>query len=365
MKTGSFILFFVSLLVSSEAALTTRLKDIATIEGVRENQLIGYGVVVGLEGTGDTTQNKFTFQAMANLMERMGLTLDPAAFQMRNTAAVAVTADLPPFSRVGSRIDITVSSLGSAKSLQGGILLITPLLGADGEVYAVAQGAVSIGGFNAGTGGGAGITRNHSTVGRIPNGALIEKEVDFNFNEMSSLNMVLHQGDFTTVDRTVNRINGEFGAIASARDFRTIRIDIPESHRGNPIRLLAALENLSVEPDQSARVVINERTGTIVFGEQVKISTVALAHGSITVTISSQVTVSQPQPFSEGQTVVTEERTADVDEEDAHFSLIGPTTTISDVVTTLNALGATPRDIIAILQAMQSSGALQAELRII
>ncbi len=365
MKRITVTLLLIGLLIPIEAVLTTRLKDIATIEGVRENQLIGYGVVVGLEGTGDTTQNKFTFQAMANLMERMGLTLDPTAFQMRNTAAVAVTANLPPFSRVGSRIDVTVSSLGSAKSLQGGILLITPLLGGDGDVYAVAQGAVSIGGFNAGTGGGAGITKNHSTVGRVPSGALIEKEVDFNFNDLNSLNLVLHQGDFTTVDRTVNRINGEFGAIATAQDFRTIQISIPDSYRSNPIRLLATLENLSVEPDQSARVVINERTGTIVFGEQVKISTVALAHGNITVTISSQVTVSQPQPLSQGQTVVTEERKAEVAEENAHFSLFGPTTTISDVVTTLNALGATPRDIIAILQAMQSSGALQAELRII
>ncbi len=364
MKRIYCILLLIGFLIPLDAALLTRLKDIAAIEGVRENQLIGYGIVVGLEGTGDTTQNKFTFQAMANLMERMGLTLDPNAFQMRNTAAVAVTANLPPFSKVGSRIDITVSSLGSAKSIQGGILLITPLLGGDGEVYAVAQGPISIGGFNASS-GGAGVSKNHSTVGRIPSGALVEKEIDFNFRGMGTLNLVLHKGDFTTVDRTVNRINGEFGPIASASDYRTIKISVPELYKDNPIRLLATLENLSVEPDQSARVVINERTGTIVFGEQVKISTVALAHGSITVTISSQTTVSQPPSFSEGQTVITEEQRTDVAEDNAHFTLFGPTTTISDVVKTLNALGATPRDIIAILQAMQSSGALQAELRII
>ncbi len=364
MKRKLIVVSVIALLMPLQAALSTRLKDIAAIEGVRDNQLIGYGVVVGLDGTGDTTQNKFTFQAMANLMERMGLTLDPTAFQMRNTAAVAVTADLPPFSKVGSRIDITVSSLGSAKSLQGGILLITPLLGADGEVYAVAQGPISIGGFNASS-GGAGVSKNHSTVGRVPSGALVEKEVDFNFGELNNLNLVLHQGDFTTVDRTVNRINTEFGPIAKARDYRTIQISVPDGYRENPIRLLASLENLSVEPDQAARVVINERTGTIVFGEQVKISTVALAHGSITVTISSQLNVSQPPSFSQGQTVVSEEQKTDIAEEDAHFTLFGPTTTISDVVKTLNALGATPRDIIAILQAMQSSGALQAELRII
>jgi len=364
MNRAFSVLWFFMLLLPLEAALSTRLKDIGAIEGVRENQLIGYGIVVGLEGTGDTTQNKFTFQAMANLMERMGLTLDPAAFQMRNTAAVAVTANLPPFSKIGSRIDITVSSLGSAKSIQGGILLITPLLGGDGEVYAVAQGPVSIGGFNASS-GGAGVSKNHSTVGRIPNGALVEKEVDFNFHDLGSLNLVLNKGDFTTVDRTVNRINEEFGPIATAQDYRTIKISIPDLYKDNPIRLLATLENLSVEPDQAARVVINERTGTIVFGEQVKISTVALAHGSITVTISSQTNVSQPLPLSQGQTTLTTDQQTNVAEDNAHFTLFGPTTTISDVVKTLNALGATPRDIIAILQAMQSSGALQAELRII
>lgn len=346
------------------AELSTRLKDIAVIEGVRENQLIGYGVVVGLEGTGDTTQNKFTFQAMANLMERMGLTLEPTAFQMRNTAAVAVTANLPPFSKVGTRIDITVSSIGSAKSIQGGILLITPLMGGDGEIYAVAQGSISIGGFNAGSGGG-GVSKNHSTVGRVPSGALVEKEVDFNFLELKSLNLVLNKGDFTTANRTVEIINSTFGAISSAQDNRTIKVDIPDDYKDNPIRLVATLENLSVEPDQAARVVINERTGTIVFGEQVKISTVALAHGNITVTISSQTSVSQPAPLSQGETVVTEEQKTSVAEDNAHFTLFGPSTSISDVVKTLNALGATPRDIIAILQALQTSGALQAELRII
>jgi flagellar P-ring protein precursor FlgI len=364
MKPVILIILLLSAVVSLPAELATRLKDIAVIEGVRENQLIGYGVVVGLEGTGDTTQNKFTFQAMANLLERMGLTLDPAAFQMRNTAAVAVTANLPPFSKVGTRIDITVSSLGSAKSLQGGMLLITPLMGGDGDIYAVAQGPVSIGGFNAGS-GGAGVSKNHSTVGRIPSGALVEKEVDFKFLDLKSLNLVLNEGDFTTANRTVEIINSTFGAIASAQDYRTIRVNIPDDYRENPIRLVATLENLSVEPDQTARVVINERTGTIVFGEQVKISTIALAHGSITVTISSQTTVSQPAPLSLGQTVVTEEQKTDVAEENAHFTLFGPSTSISDVVKTLNALGATPRDIIAILQSMQAAGALQAELRII
>lgn len=364
MRMALNLLSLLVFLIPVDAALSTRLKDIASIEGVRENQLIGYGVVVGLEGTGDTTQNKFTFQAMANLMERMGLTLDPNAFQMRNTAAVAVTANLPAFAKVGTRIDITVSSLGSAKSIQGGILLITPLLGGDGDVYAVAQGPISIGGFNASSGGSS-VSKNHSTVGRIPNGALVEKEVDFNFLELKTLNLVLHQGDFTTVDRTVNRINSEFGAIASSRDIRTIKITIPERYQNNPVSLLATLENLSVEPDQAARVVINERTGTIVFGENVKISTVALAHGNITVTISSQTSVSQPEPLSEGQTVVSQENQTEVSEDNAHFTLFGPTTTIADVVKTLNALGATPRDIIAILQAMRSSGALQAELRII
>jgi flagellar P-ring protein precursor FlgI len=346
-------------------AVDVRIKDIASFEGVRDNQLIGYGIIVGLEGTGDTTQNRFTFQSMTNMLDKMGLKLDPTAFQMRNTAAVAVTAVLPPFARVGSKIDVTVSSIGSAKSIQGGILLITPLKAADGNVYSVAQGPVSIGGYNITQGGTGGIRKNHSTVGRIPNGALVEREVPFNFSSQRYFTHVMHQSDFTTTTRVLNSINKSFGDVAAAVDSRTIKIMIPEKYTRQKVLMASMLENLVVSPDTIAKVVVNERTGTIVFGENVKISKVALAHGNITVSIKTGYDVSQPAPLSEGETVITEETTTEVAEEEARFAVIEHTPKISDVVKTLNSLGATPRDIIAILQAMKSAGALQAELEII
>jgi len=346
-------------------SVDVRVKDIASFEGVRNNQLIGYGVVVGLEGTGDTTQNKFTFQSIANMLEKMGLKLDPDAFQMRNTAAVAVTATLPPFARIGSSIDVTVSSLGSAKSLQGGILLITPLKAADGNVYAVAQGPLSIGGYNAQQ-GGTGIRKNHPTVGRIPNGALVEQEVPFAFTTQRYFTLVMHQSDFTTTTRVVNSINKAFGDVAAAIDSRTVKIMIPDKFTQNKVLMASMLENLVVAPDVKAKVVVNERTGTIVFGENVKISKVALAHGNMTVTIKTDYEISQPQPFSpQGETVVVPETETTVREEEARFTVMEETPQISDVVKTLNSLGATPRDIIAILQAMKSAGALQAELEVI
>ncbi len=364
MKKITIIFILCVLLPALLAAVDARIKDIASFEGVRDNQLIGYGVVVGLEGSGDTTQNAFTFQSMSNMLEKMGLTLSPTAFQMRNTAAVAVTATLPPFSRPGSKIDVTVSSLGSAKSIQGGILLITPLKAADGNIYAVAQGPLSIGGYNIGQ-GGTGVRKNHSTVGRIPNGALVEREVGYSFTTQKYFTLVLHNSDFTTTTRAVNAINKSFGDVAAAADSRTIRIMIPSKYMRKKVLMASMLENLVVSPDTKAKVVVNERTGTIVFGENVKISKVALAHGNMTVTIKTGLNVSQPNPLAQGQTVVTPETEVEVDEEEARFTVIGNSPKISDVVKTLNSLGATPRDIIAILQAMKSSGALQADLELI
>lgn len=364
MKKLKIIALTILLLNMGLQAVDVRIKDIASFEGVRDNQLIGYGVVVGLDGTGDTTQNKFTFQAISNLLDKMGLKLDPNAFQMRNTAAVAVTAVLPPFARAGSKIDVTVSSIGSAKSIQGSILLITPLKAADGHIYAVAQGPVSIGGYNISR-GGTGVRKNHPTVGRIPNGALVEKEVPFNFTSQRSFTLVMYQSDFTTAQRVVNTINKSFGDVSAAVDSRTVRIMIPDKYTRQKVLMASMLENLVVEPDSKAKVVVNERTGTIVFGENVKISKVALAHGSITVTIKTTYDVSQPPPLSRGETVVTEEKKVGVAEEEARFTIMEHTPTISEVVKTLNSLGATPRDIIAILQAMKSAGALQAELQVI
>ncbi len=357
--------FIIILLISLNLlALDVRIKDISNFAGVRENQLFGYGVVVGLEGTGDTTQNKFTFQTIANYFDKNGLTMDPKDFQMRNTAAVIITAVLPPFPQVGSKIDVTVSSIGSAKTIQGGVLLITPLKGADGKIYAVSQGAVSIGGFNAGQGGG-GIRKNHSTVGRIPNGAIIEKSIDFNFSALKYFTLNMNNSDFTTTTRVVDVINKSFGPIASASDSRSIKIMIPPKFSTNKVRMVSILENLKVKPDSKAKIILNERTGTIVFGENVKITKVAIAHGGITVTINPEFEVSQPNPLSKGETVVTEKENVDVEEPEAKFKIIENTTTIGDVVKTLNSLGATPRDIIAIIQAMKSSGALQADLEMI
>jgi flagellar P-ring protein precursor FlgI len=364
MKKILIICFVVLLLSVGLSAVDVRLKDIAAFEGVRDNQLIGYGVVVGLEGTGDTTQNKFTFQAISNLLDKMGLKLDPNAFQMRNTAAVAVTATLPPFSRAGSKIDITVSSIGSAKSIQGGMLLITPLKAADGSIYAVAQGPISIGGFNADRGGTT-VRKNHPTVGRVPNGALVEKEIPYSFTEQRYFTLVMNESDFTTTTRVVNSINKSFGEVAGAIDSRTIRVMIPDKYTTQKVLMASMLENLVVSPDSKAKVVMNERTGTIVFGENVKISKVALAHGNITVSIKTTYDVSQPGPFSNGRTVVTPTTETEVKEEQARFTVMETTPTISDVVKTLNSLGATPRDIIAILQAMKSAGALQADLEVI
>lgn len=364
MKKITIMVLFI-LMCANIKAVDVRVKDIAAFEGVRDNQLIGYGVIVGLEGTGDTIQNKFTFQSMANLLDKMGLKLDPSAFQMRNTAAVAVTATLPPFSRVGSKIDVTVSSIGSAKSIQGGILLITPLKAADGEVYAVAQGPISIGGFNISQGIGTNIQKNHANVGRVPNGALVEKEVNFNFSSQPYFTLVMFLSDFTTTTRVVNTINKSFGDVAAAVDSRTVKIMIPETYTQQKVLMASMLENLLVEPDSQAKVVVNERTGTIVFGENVRISKVALAHGNITIAIKSGYDVSQPAPFSGGNTVVTQRRQTSLTEEPAHFTVVEQAPTIAEVVKTLNSLGATPRDIIAILQAMKSAGALQADLEMI
>ncbi len=364
MKNLIIICLTILLLNMGLQAVDVRIKDIASFEGVRDNQLIGYGVVVGLEGTGDTIRNKFTFQAISNLLDKMGLKLDPTAFQMRNTAAVAVTALLPPFARAGSKIDVTISSIGSAKSIQGGILLITPLKAADGHIYAVAQGPVSIGGYNIAR-GGTSVRKNHPTVGRIPNGALVEKEVPFNFTSQRYFTLVMYHSDFTTTQRVVNTINKSFGDVSAAVDSRTVRIMIPDKYTRQKVLMASMLENLVVEPDSKAKVVVNERTGTIVFGENVKISKVALAHGNITVTIKTTYEVFQPPPLTRAETVVTEEREVGVREEEARFTIMEHTPTISEVVTTLNSLGATPRDIIAILQAMKNAGALQAELQVI
>jgi flagellar P-ring protein precursor FlgI len=360
-KILSIIFLFISI---SLISMEVRLKDISTFEGVRDNELIGYGIVVGLNGTGDTTQNKFTFQAIANMLDKMGVTVDPKQFQLRNVASVMVTGKLPMFARSGSKIDVTVSSMGSAKSIQGGILLMTPLKAANGQVYAVAQGPVSIGGYNEG-GGGGNVRKNHPTVGIIPGGGIVEKEVPFAFSKEGYLNLLLYNPDFTTATRVAERINSVLGLkSAKALDSSTIRVDVPPSFQGKTVKLASIIENISITPDSKAVIIINERTGTIVFGENAKISKVAIAHGSLTVAIQTQQFASQPPPMSGGQTVVMENQKTDVTEEQASFMMMeGPT--VGDLIKALNSIGATPRDIIAILEAIKRAGAINAELKII
>ena len=348
-------------------AFGARIKDIADIKGVRQNQLVGYGLVVGLQGTGDSDNSRFTLQSMTSMLEKMGVTVKAEDIEVDNVAAVMVTADLPPFARTGSRIDVLVSSIGDAESLQGGTLLFTPLKAANGQVYAVAQGPVSTGGFVVGSASGSGVQKNFPTVGRVVNGALIEKEIATDFSQKQSLTLTLHRPDFTTASRVAQAINIAFyDQIASAPDAGTIEISVPESYQGNTVALVTMIERLGVTPDSVSRVVINERTGTVIMGENVRISTIAIAHGNLSIQISESSNVSQPLPFSRtGRTVVTPESQVRVEEGRSPVFLVESGVSIGELVKALNALGVSPRDLIAIFQALKAAGALQAELEII
>ncbi|HHY10830.1 MAG TPA: flagellar basal body P-ring protein FlgI [Firmicutes bacterium] len=343
-----------------------RLKDVARIQGVRENQIYGLGLVVGLQGTGDGAGARANIQMIANMLDSFGISVSASDLRMRNIAAVMVTADLPTSARIGDRLDVTVSSIGDARSLQGGFLLQTPLQAANGQVFAVAQGAVSIGGF-AVRGGGSSAQVNHTTVGKVPNGGIIERELEHTgYGEDGRVAMILAEPDFTTASRLVDVINGAYGAdLAWARDEGTILIDVPVSYENNVIGFLAELEELPIRPDVRARVVINERTGTVVMGASVRIATVAVSHGGLSVRVEAGQTVSQPPPFAGGSTVVTDQIVLDVEEQPSHFAVFAGTNNVQDLVDALNAIGATPRDIIAILQAVKAAGALFGELVII
>ncbi|AER65859.1 flagellar P-ring protein [Thermovirga lienii DSM 17291] len=338
----------------------TRLKDIGRIEGVRSNQLVGVGLVIGLQGTGD--KGDLVLAMLGNLVENFGISIDRDDLKSKNTAVVTVTCELPPFARNGQKIDVVVSSAGDAKSLEGGVLLQTPLRAANGLVYAVAQGPISIGGFSAGSGGSS-VSKNFSTTGRIPGGAIVERETRWDVQDDGKIMFFLNRPDFTTADRVARAINSSYGmAIASAVDAGTVEIAVPAQYRGNLTPFVASLEGIRVRPDAVARVVINERTGTIVIGGDVRIGEVAVAHGNLTVTVKGKKDVSQPEPFSLGETVVTSEATVAAEEEPGSLAVLRTTATVDDVVKSLNALGATPRDIITILQAIAQSGALQGEL---
>ena len=341
-----------------------RLKEIATLEGVRDNQLIGYGLVVGLAGTGDKKQTVFSAQSVTNMLERMGITVNAAALQVKNVAAVIVTSTLPAYGQPGTRIDITASALGDAANLQGGQLLMTSLRAADGQTYAVAQGAVVTGGFAAGRAGNS-QTVNHPTVGRVPNGAIIEKAAPTP-PANARIRWQLRQADFTTAARIAEAINKKFsrdgGLVAKAENSATVAVDTPPSYLAKLVEFIAEMENLTVEADIRARVVLNERTGTIVLGKEVTISPATIMHGNLSVEVQTNFIVSQPNPLAAGNTAVTREVKLDAKEDKARNIVLKQGATVDDLVRALKTIGSTPRDIIAILQNLKAAGAINAEV---
>jgi flagellar P-ring protein FlgI len=347
------------------AGATSRIKDLANFEGVRQNQLIGYGLVVGLNGTGDTLNNiPFTKQSLQAMLERLGVNIRGAQIRTGNVAAVMVTANLPPFGTQGTRIDVTVSALGDSKSLQGGTLLVTPLLGADGNVYAVAQGSLAVAGFQA-QGDAAKITRGVPTVGRISNGAIIEREIEFALNRLMQLRLALRNADFTTAKRIASAVNDFLGSpTAEPLDPSTVQLTIPAKFHGNVVALVTEIEQLQIEPDLPAKVVIDERSGVIVMGRDVRVSTVAVAQGNLTVTVAETPQVSQPQPFSRGRTVVVPRTRIGVQEDGKKLALVKEGVSLQQLVDGLNALGIGPLDMIAILQAIKAAGAIQADIEV-
>lgn len=394
-KRKYWLAFILFLLVGSMVshAWGARLKDIATFKGIRSNPLVGYGLVVGLNGTGDMRTTEFTIQTIVNMLERMGITIassNVTQMRVKNVAGVIVTASLPPFPRPGNKIDVHVSSMGDATSLGGGTLLLTPLKGPDQQVYALAQGPIVTGGFAISGASGSGVQKNHPTVGIISKGALIEKEIPFSLEGKKELDLNLFNPDFTTAEKvkeTINRFMG--GPYSKCVDSGTIKIDIPGPNQNNVAEWIASLEKLEVVPDSVAKVVLNEKTGTVVLGENVRISTVAVAHGNLSIQIKEKLNVSQPLPFAPaapagtapitiapregtgaivspgGATVVTPESSVTVKEEGGPILVVPSGANLGDVVRALNAIGATPRDLISILQNIKAAGALQADLEIL
>jgi flagellar P-ring protein precursor FlgI len=347
------------------ASATSRIKDLANIEGVRQNQLIGYGLVVGLNGTGDTLNNiPFTKQSLQAMLERMGVNIRGATIRTGNVAAVMVTGNLPAFGTQGTRMDVTVSALGDAKNLQGGTLLVTPLLGADGNVYSVAQGSVAVAGFSA-EGAAASVVRGVPTVGRIANGAIIEREIEFALNRLPNVRLALRNADFTTAKRIAAAVNDFLGVkTAEPIDPSTVQLSIPAEFKGNVVAFLTEIEQLQVDPDLAAKIVIDERSGVIVMGRDVRVATVAVAQGNLTVAISESPVVSQPNPLARGRTVVTPRTSVGVSEDGKKFAVVKDGISLQQLVDGLNGLGIGPRDLISILQAIKAAGAIQADIEV-
>ncbi len=367
---ATLVAALVTTLVAAPAG-AVRVKDIAQLHGVRNNQLLGYGLITGLNGSGDDMKKSvFTLQAIYNMMTRQGITINPDNIndiKVKNVAAVMVTSALPPFARSGSTIDVEVSSIGDAKSLAGGTLLMTPLLGADGKVYAVAQGPMTIGAFSYG-GKSAQVQKNHPTVGRITGGAIVERSIPVDLGGNGQLQYQLREADFTTAANMATAINRRFGDGTAFPDSpATVQVTIPDDSTAQLVNFIAEVEILELEADSTARVVVNERTGTIVMGKEVKLSTVAVSHGNLSLIIRDDYAVSQPAPFGEGETVITPQTTATVVEEDGQLVLLDMQKGVSlgEIANALNAIGATPRDLIAIFQAIKASGSLHGELIIL
>ncbi len=366
---GNGCIAALSLWVARPAAFAegVRIRDLVMVSGARDNQLVGYGLVAGLAGDGDKDP-VYTKQTIANLLMRYGINVPPATLSSKNVAVVMVTADIPAFVKPGSRIDVQVASMGDAKTLQGGVLLQTPLLGADNKVYAVAQGPLSIGGFTAGSGGagGATVTKNHPTVGQIVSGALVEREIPTTIVHDNVVELLLREPGFTSAARMALAINDAFRTnAAAALDSTTVRVQMPEVWQAAPVDFIARIEGVEVTPDSPARIIINERTGTIVATARIRISSCAVAHGNIIVNVASTLTASQPTAFSErGRTVVTPSTTTEATEAKSSLVALPEMPTVEKVASALNALGVTPRDVMAIFQAMKQAGALQAELLI-
>jgi flagellar P-ring protein precursor FlgI len=363
----SAVVFILLAWCSPLAASGTRIKEIVSLEGVRDNQLVGFGLVVGLAGTGDKLQTIFSAQALTNILQRMGVTVSPTAILVHNMAAVMVTATLPPFAQPGTRIDVTAGAIGDSSNLQGGLLLLTPLKGADGQVYAVAQGSVLTGGFVSGRGGNS-TTVNHPTVGRVPDGAIVEKGPP-SIAPTTTLRLQLNQADFTTAARIAEAVNSHFSGegekIAHAENAGAIAVELPKSYANRSVEFVAELEALTVESDRRQKVVINEKTGTIVLGKEVNITPVAIVHGSLSVEIRTQLEVSQPAPLAQGNTAVTPQTTVATKEEKAKSVVLKKGATVEDLVKALQSIGSAPRDIIAILESMRTAGALDADIEVI
>ena len=364
---ATIVIMLSSALMSQEAAAASRIKDIADFEGIRDNQLVGYGLVVGLNGTGDNIKSiNFAKESLISLLDHVGINSRDGQLKSKNIAAVMVTANLPAFGRQGSRIDVIVSALGDAKSLQGGTLVATSLVGADGEVYAVAQGQVAVGGYSA-AGNNQSVVKGVPTSGRIANGAIIENEVNFSLNEMNNIRLALRNPDFTTSKRVAAAINALLGEdIAKSIDPSTVTVGIPEAYKNDIASLMTKIEQLQVQPDQAAKVVIDENSGIVVIGKDVKINKLAIAQGSLTIKISETPFVSQPMPFGNGETIVDTVTDINVSEDtESKLNILDTGVNLQELVNGLNSLGVSPRDLISILQAVKASGALQADIEVI